>query len=64
MQSSNGLEADDDIDGDSKRGKRKKKMQKLNPTLLGFQCNAAPELVNRAGEIESVANAPVKSGKK
>lgn len=39
-------------------------MQKLNPTLLGFQCDAAPELVNRAGEIESVVNAPVKSGKK
>jgi len=43
---------------------KKKKMQKFNPNLLGFQCNGAPEAVNRAGEIESVADAVSSKGKK
>ena len=43
----------DDSFEEAKRNKKKKnKMQKVDPNLLGFQCNAAPELVNRAGEIE------------
>ena len=47
---------DDFIDADGKKNKKKKRMQKLDPTLLGFSCNAAPELLNRAGEIESIAD--------
>ena len=47
---------DDDSFEEAKRNKKKKnKMQKVDPNLLGFQCNAAPELMNRAGEIESMA---------
>ena len=41
---------------EAKRNKNNKnKMQKVDPNLLGFQCNAAPELMNRAGEMESMA---------
>ena len=61
---SNGVNMHDD-DGfeESKRNKKKKKMQKVDPNLLGFQCNAAPELMNRAGEIESISEA-MSRGKK
>lgn len=48
---------DDDGFEDVKRNKKKKKMQKVDPNLLGFQCNADPELLNRDGDLESVANA-------
>ncbi|XP_057304070.1 GRB10-interacting GYF protein 2-like isoform X3 [Hydractinia symbiolongicarpus] len=54
---------DDDGFEDVKKNKKKKKMQKVNPNLLGFQCNAAPEILNREGEVESVATAVAK-GKK
>ena len=55
---------DDDSFEEAKRNKKKKnKMQKVDPNLLGFQCNAAPELMNRAGEIESMAEA-LSKGKK
>lgn len=46
-------------DGDDPSGRRKKskkKMQKVNPSLLGFSCNANPSLLNR-GEIQSATDA-------
>jgi len=36
-----------------KKNKKKKKMQKVDPTLLGFQCNADPSSLNRDGDLES-----------
>ena len=48
---------------ETKKSKKKKKMQKVNPNLLGFQCNAAPESLNRDGGLESSADAPSKNKK-
>ena len=46
-----------DIDDASARKKRlKKRMQKVNPSLLGFSCDADPGIVNR-GEIHSATDA-------
>lgn len=42
---------------EQKKNRRKKKMQKVDPNLLGFQCNAAPESLNRDGDLESMADA-------
>ena len=36
-----------------KKNKKKKKMQKVDPNLLGFQCNADPSSLNRDGDLES-----------
>lgn len=59
LSGTNGVSmGDDEGFEESKRNKKKKnKMQKVDPNLLGFQCNAAPELMNRAGEIESISEA-------
>ena len=43
-------------DANAKKKKQKKRMQKVNPSLLGFSCNADPDVVNR-GEIQSAMDA-------
>lgn len=49
--------ADDDGFEDVRKNKKnKKKMQKVNPNLLGFQCNADSNSLNRDGGLESVPN--------
>jgi hypothetical protein len=57
-----GLNPDEGFE-ETKKSKKKKKMQKLNPNLLGFQCNAAQESLNRDGGLESSADAPAKAKK-
>lgn len=52
-----GANDDDSFEEAKRNNKKKKKMQKVDPNMLGFQCNAAPELMNRAGEIESMGEA-------
>ena len=55
MGMNNSNDNDDSFEEAKRNKKKKNKMQKVDPNLLGFQCNAAPELMNRAGEIESMA---------
>ncbi|XP_065061462.1 GRB10-interacting GYF protein 2-like isoform X2 [Rhopilema esculentum] len=43
-------------DPNGRRKKHKKRMQKVSPNLLGFSCNANPDMVNR-GEIQSAMDA-------
>lgn len=38
-------------------------MQKVDPNLLGFQCNAAPDVLNRVGEVESIDYTAAKTKK-
>ncbi|XP_047137848.1 GRB10-interacting GYF protein 2 isoform X1 [Hydra vulgaris] len=54
---------EDQADFDDKKSKKKKKMQKVDPNLLGFQCNAAPDVLNRVGEVESIDYTAAKTKK-
>ncbi|ESP03518.1 hypothetical protein LOTGIDRAFT_171304 [Lottia gigantea] len=46
-------QASDGGNAQKSKGKKKKKMQKLDGSVLGFTCQAAPDRVN-AGEIENI----------
>ena len=56
MSGKNDIMYGDADDANAKKKKQKKRMQKVNPSLLGFSCNASPDMVNR-GEIQSAMDA-------
>lgn len=56
MSENSDITLNDGDEANAKKKKLKKRMQKVNPSLLGFSCDADPGIVNR-GEIHSATDA-------